>query len=132
MKQINIHVDDTTPEFQYMEAEARRRGISLTGFARRLFDVIAKDRMVNGILDDEDEVAVAKPKEPTVVDTIRNRSVPMRRNGAPLNFRTPVPADPTGSSNYQRDAYTPARDRGTHPTGKSGLRDLLADAVKNT
>lgn len=149
MKQMNVHVDDTTPEFAYLNQEAIRRGITPTGLMRRIMRVVMTDKLVDGILDDADEIRARGTVQPTTLQLIREsagrgynrqhaqaqrtavREAAASAHALNTNVRAPAPA-PSHSREYQRDAYTPARDRNTHPVGKSGLRDLLADAVKNT
>jgi hypothetical protein len=40
------------PQQSYMSAEAARRGLSVTELERKILSVVAKDRMVNAVLDD--------------------------------------------------------------------------------
>lgn len=44
----------------YWQREAARRGVSVAVLKRRILDIIHKDKMVDAILDDEDECNVGK------------------------------------------------------------------------
>jgi hypothetical protein len=51
--QFNIDLEDDSDEYRYLMSCARIRGIRMQPFLRRLINVIAKEQLVLGILDDD-------------------------------------------------------------------------------
>jgi hypothetical protein len=69
LMQVLIKFDETTEEGRYFLACARIRNISATGLARHLILTISQDKLVAGVLDDEDDIKARQKGEHTYCHT---------------------------------------------------------------
>lgn len=58
-----IPFDRTSEQFKYMQVCARNRDISITALFKRIIDDVAKEQLVAGVLDDEDDLLTKRRGE---------------------------------------------------------------------